>query len=171
MPDTAASLCRLLLECLERYHAIRAHLEQLTERAPAESISDLHDHLSSLIHENFVRQTELTRLREVPRYLEGIEVRVRKLATAANKDLKRLRRLRPLRNSILQALADPSSLDDADTLAFRWALEELRIAMFAQETGAESRMSLEGVQARWQRHRSRLDDDLSGQIDSGHFGA
>ena len=110
-------------------------------------------------------------MREFPRYLEGIEVRVRKLATAANKDLKRLRRLRPLRNSILQALTDPSSLDDADTLAFRWALEELRIAMFAQETGAESGMSLEGVQARWQRHRSRLDDDLSGHIDSGHFGA
>jgi len=173
--STAEALCALLLDCLERYHSIRAHLDRLAGQAPAESIQDLHEQLSALIYQGFVVQTDFCRLREYRRYLSGIQARVGKLATAANKDLKRLKRLSPLRNRVSQALEKDTGAVSPDTIEFRWTLEELRIAMFAQEVGALAGISLEGVEASWEQHCTRLhesdNDELASHNHAGNFSA
>ena len=159
LTSTANELCELLADCLERYHELRARLAELETQAPAESLADIDQHLSSLINQGIVSRVGLDRLRQFPRYLEGLQCRTRKLSTAANKDLKRLRRLHPVEQRIKEALSSPPLRHDAQANAFRWELEELRIALFAQETGARVGTSLEGVCLKWKRNCDRVSEE------------
>ena len=83
------------------------------------------------------------------RYLEGIELRLDKLPTGAERDFDNFRRIQRLERrygELLGALgpawgASPASPEAEDAAAIRWMIEELRISYFAQGLGTAQPVS------------------------------
>ena len=147
--DTVVDISRLVGSILQRLHRLREQIEMVSDRVPVECVQDIEEHMASLVFRGFVLATGWKRLQDYPRYLDALEARVRKLGTAANKDLKRLRRVLPVTRQLLAAL-DQGAGDsrEADLRALRWEIEELRVAVFAQEIGARSTMSVAALESR-----------------------
>src|SRR5207237_9107719 len=99
-------------------------------RAPslAPSIDDIEGQLAGLVGPGFVAATGVRRLPDLMRYLEGIELRLDKLPTGADRDFDNLRRVQRLERrygELLGALG-PAAPGDEDIEAIRWMIEELR---------------------------------------------
>ena len=114
-----------------------------TLRAPslAPSIADIERQLAGLVGPGFVAATGVQRLTDLLRYLEGIELRLDKLPTGAERDFDNLRRVQRLERrygELLGALG-PDADEEAD--AIRWMIEELRISYFAQGLGTAQPVS------------------------------
>ena len=111
------------------------------------ALSDTKEQLAGLVFPGFVARTGLERLRHVPRYLEGVTVRVGKLADNPGRD-------RVWMNEVQTALARfadaggviPLATDaPANVVRARWLIEELRISLFAQELRAAESVSLQRI--------------------------
>jgi ATP-dependent helicase HrpA len=108
-------------------------------RAPslAPSITDIERQLARLVRPGFVAATGVGRLPDLMRYLEGIERRLDKLPTGADRDFDNLRRVQRLERrygELLGALG-PAAAGDEAVAAIGWMIEELRISYFAQGLG------------------------------------
>jgi ATP-dependent helicase HrpA len=102
----------------------------------SDSIEDMRDQLAHLIYRGIVIATPFERLRHLPRYLRGIELRFKKLSNAGlTRDIQAMEEVGPLwRRYKTQAAAHRESRERRLELnEFRWLLEELRISLFAQE--------------------------------------
>jgi ATP-dependent helicase HrpA len=96
--------------------------------------------------------TPFERLQHYPRYLKAINLRLDKLRSDAVRDARQL--------ADWQTLAKPferewqnqqkSSVDDPALEEFRWLLEELRVALFAQELRTPSPVSVKRLQKMWE---------------------
>jgi ATP-dependent RNA helicase HrpA len=114
-----------------------------TLRAPslAPSIDDIEQQLAGLVGPGFVATTGVARLPALLRYLEGIELRLDKLPTAADRDFDNLRRVQRLERRYGELLGALGPNADEDAEAIRWMIEELRISYFAQGLGTSQPIS------------------------------
>jgi ATP-dependent helicase HrpA len=112
-------------------------------RAPslAPSITDIERQLSRLVGPGFVATTGVRRLPDLMRYLEGIELRLDKLPTGADRDFDNLRRVQRLERRYGELLGALGPNADADAEAIGWMIEELRISYFAQGLGTSQPVS------------------------------
>jgi ATP-dependent helicase HrpA len=113
-------------------------------RAPslAPSLTDVERHLHRLVRPGFIAATGVARLPDLMRYLEGIERRLDKLPTGADRDFDNLRRVQRLERrygELLGALGPEAA--DEDVEAIGWMIEELRISYFAQGLGTAQPVS------------------------------
>nr|WP_254431426.1 ATP-dependent RNA helicase HrpA [Agromyces sp. Marseille-P2726] len=99
------------------------------------SLGDVRAQLGALVPAGFVSTTGLDRLRHLPRYLEAINVRVRKLVDNPGRDRQAMNQFEPAVAAFEAAGGripiDPES--DSQLVRVRWMLEELRVGLFAQE--------------------------------------
>ena len=96
------------------------------------SMGDINQQLSGLIHTEFVAQTPMAWLQQVPRYLQALEKRLEKIDQDPNKDQLAIRQITPLLKQY-EALANNTAYQQhADLIEVRWLIEELRISLFAQ---------------------------------------
>ena len=99
------------------------------------ALGDARAQLEGLVPGGFVSATGLERLRHLPRYLEGIALRVRKLVDNPGRDRQSMNQLE---GSIAAFEAAggriPIDVEAPERLIrVRWMLEELRVGLFAQE--------------------------------------
>ncbi|GAA1809574.1 ATP-dependent RNA helicase HrpA [Agromyces neolithicus] len=99
------------------------------------ALGDARSQLEGLVPAGFVSATGLERLRHLPRYLEGITLRVRKLVENPGRDRQSMNQLE---GSIAAFEAAggriPIDAEAPESLVrVRWMLEELRVGLFAQE--------------------------------------
>ncbi|HEY1105400.1 MAG TPA: DUF3418 domain-containing protein, partial [Agromyces sp.] len=96
----------------------------------------------------FVSATGLDRLRHLPRYLEAIAVRVRKLVDNPGRDRQLMNEFDTARQAYEQAGGTLPIAPDADPslVRVRWMLEELRVGLFAQELRTAETVSVQRVQ-------------------------
>ena len=120
---------------LEAYHRIKQQVDKQYLPGLDESYADVGEHLQRLVFDGFVETHTLERLKDLPRYLQALEIRLEKLLHAGRKDLRKLRNIRSLGTP---AMDDP----------LYWAIEELRVATFAQELGTANAISLDSLKAR-----------------------
>ncbi|WP_448005510.1 ATP-dependent RNA helicase HrpA [Agromyces bauzanensis] len=99
------------------------------------ALGDARAQLDALVPAGFVSATGLDRLRHLPRYLEAIIVRVRKLVENPGRDRQAMNQLEPSVATFEQAGgAFPIDPEAPERLVrVRWMLEELRVGLFAQE--------------------------------------
>lgn len=99
------------------------------------ALGDLRAQLDALVPAGFVSATGLERLRHLPRYLEAMIVRVRKLVENPGRDRQAMNQLEPSIAAFEQAGGrfpiDPEAPEQI--VRVRWMLEELRVGLFAQE--------------------------------------
>ncbi|GAA1772076.1 ATP-dependent RNA helicase HrpA [Agromyces humatus] len=99
------------------------------------ALGDARAQLDGLVPTGFVAATGLDRLRHLPRYLEGITVRVRKLVENPGRDRQSMNQLEGSIGAF-EAAGGRIPIDGEAPerlVRVRWMLEELRVGLFAQE--------------------------------------
>ena len=153
LADAARQVIEFVAQSLEAYHALDVALSNDFPPLWAESIRDMLDQLSHLIYRGFVVATPFTQLRQLPRYLAGLDVRLKKLAGAGlNRDLQVLAQITALWEQYKRRAARvrEEGIHDPALEQFRWMLEELRISQFAQELKAAGPVSVQRAQKQWE---------------------
>ncbi|UOQ88473.1 ATP-dependent RNA helicase HrpA [Agromyces endophyticus] len=112
------------------------------------ALADLREQLAALVPNGFVSATGLERLRHLPRYLEAIAVRVRKLVDNPGRDRQLMNEFDVARQAYEKAGGTLPIAPDADPslVRVRWMLEELRVGLFAQELRTAETVSVQRVQ-------------------------
>ena len=137
--------------------ALQTHADLQKKLAQAKAVSpsayaDIQGQLQALIFPKFVEEIPYAQLVHVPRYLKAIAMRIDKLRAnpardaQCQKDWESVARpwqklLQGNRGSASYAMAEDQGLQD-----FRWQLEELRVALYAQELKTPTPMSLKRLE-------------------------
>jgi len=112
------------------------------------ALGDVRGQLAGLIFPGFVARIGTARLAHLPRYLEGILVRLGGLADNPGRDRQRMSEFE--RAAVLYTEAGgtiPPATDASGPLvAVRWMLEEYRVSLFAQTLGTAEPVSLQRIQ-------------------------
>ena len=129
---------------LEPYHTVLKKLG-LLKASPA-ALADIEAQLAGLVHGRFVAQTPPAQLTHLPRYLKAIVMRIDKRSADPRRDDDRLAELAPLLRWWQRAQAQRKGAADSGLDGFRWMLEELRVALFAQELRTPMPVSVKRLQ-------------------------
>ena len=122
-------------------NGIELRLARLRAPSLAPSVDDIEGQLAGLVSPGFVAATGVGRLPDLMRYLEGIELRLDKLPTGAERDFDNFRRIQRLERRYGELLGALGPAADEDAEAIRWMIEELRISYFAQGLGTAQPVS------------------------------
>ncbi|SPR96932.1 ATP-dependent RNA helicase HrpA [Cupriavidus taiwanensis] len=148
----AQEIARLAGAILAEYAGLPRKLLQAKPFAGA--YADMEAQLGRLMGKRFIDETPYTQLVHFPRYLKGIAMRVDKLKGDPGRDSQRLQEMAPLvqqwQRAEKQLRTQGRGGDDARLEEFRWMLEELRIALFAQELRTPVPMSVKRLQKVWE---------------------
>ena len=138
-------------------NALQAHADLQKKMASAKASSptayaDMQTQIQALIFPQFVAQIPYGQLVHLPRYLKAIAMRIDKLRSnpsrdaQCQKDWESVARpwqklLQGSKGSASYAMTEDQALQD-----FRWQLEELRVALYAQELKTPTPMSLKRLE-------------------------
>ncbi|MCU7918146.1 MAG: ATP-dependent RNA helicase HrpA [Candidatus Thiodiazotropha sp. (ex Epidulcina cf. delphinae)] len=146
----ANKVCEQLLEILDYYHRVRKAIASVTQVNWMSSVTDMQNQLDCLVYQGFLQQVPEDRLAAYPRYLQGLLKRVEKLSHAAARDQQRMREMGELQQKWQQwdSQCRQQGRFDERIEEIRWALEELRISLFAQELGTAYPVSIKRLEKR-----------------------
>jgi ATP-dependent helicase HrpA len=138
-------------------NALQAHADLQKKMAGAKAVSpaahtDMQTQMQGLIFPKFVADIPYGHLVHLPRYLKAIAMRIDKLRSnpsldaQCQKDWESVARpwqklMQGSKGSASYAMTEDQTLQD-----FRWQLEELRVALYAQELKTPSPMSLKRLE-------------------------
>ncbi len=147
----AQEISKHALAALQAHADLQKKLAQ-AKAASAAAYTDIQTQVQALIFPKFISDTPYSQLVHFPRYLKGIAMRIDKLRAnpsrdaQCQKDWESVARpwqklLQGSRGSANYAMAEDQALTD-----FRWQLEELRVALYAQELKTPTPMSLKRLE-------------------------
>src|SRR5690606_21440518 len=99
----------------------------------AASHGDMQAQLSTLMGPRFLAATPYAQLKHFPRYLKAVQARIDKLRADPARDARNMSEMAPLLVQYQRARSALKGARDAGLDGYRWMLEELRVALFAQE--------------------------------------
>jgi ATP-dependent helicase HrpA len=108
------------------------------------NLGDIQQHLASLVHPGFLRETPATLLAEYPRFLKAIGLRLERAIADPVRDQARMLELSPFTAALglaFAAHADRGTQLPAAWREFQRDLEELRVQVYAQELGTRRPVS------------------------------
>jgi len=152
----AQEIVRLAGVILAEQMALQKKLAAAQKVFP-QACADIAAQLAELLPKRFIVATPYERLQHYPRYLKAIALRLDKAKSDAARDTRLLAEWRGLAQPWereWQAMRKAGVIDDT-LLEFRWLLEELRVALFAQELRTPSPVSVKRLQKMWEG-RARL---------------
>ncbi|MBY4946843.1 ATP-dependent RNA helicase HrpA [Cupriavidus respiraculi] len=148
----AQEIARLAAAILAEYMGLPRKLLQAKPFPAAHA--DMEAQLGRLMGKHFLADTPYGQLVHFPRYLKGIAMRIDKLKGDPGRDAQRLQEMAPLiqqwQRAEKQLRSQGRGVEDARLDEFRWMLEELRIALFAQELRTPVPMSVKRLQKVWE---------------------
>jgi ATP-dependent helicase HrpA len=147
----AQEIARLAGAILAEHAALQKKLQQLSKVFP-EVCRDVRESVARLLSKGFIGQTPYERLRHFPRYLKAASLRLEKLRTDPQRDLRLNAEFTPLFSQWQreQARQLKSGTRDPQLEQFRWMLEELRVQLFAQELKTPVPVSVKRLLKMWQ---------------------
>lgn len=143
MFETVALVSKILVAAREADRAIaKASSLQLMS-----ALADARSQLEALVPSGFVSATGLERLRHLPRYLEAVAVRVRRMQENPGRDRQLATEFDQARTAFEKAGGTVPIAPEADArlVRVRWLLEELRVGLFAQELRTAETVSVKRV--------------------------
>jgi ATP-dependent helicase HrpA len=147
----AQEILRLLVTVLAEHSVLAKKLAGMQKAFP-QAAADIGTQLAELMPKRFIVVTPFERLQHYPRYLKAISLRLDKARSDPARDARLMADWQALgkpwereRNAMLKSgQAGDGFLDE-----FRWLLEELRVALFAQELKTSSPVSVKRLQKMW----------------------
>jgi ATP-dependent helicase HrpA len=138
-------------------NALQAHADLQKKIASAKAASpsayaDIQVQIQGLIFPKFVAEIPYAQLVHVPRYLKAIAMRIDKLRSNPSRDAQCQKDwesvARPWQKLIQgnNGTAAYAMAEDQALVDFRWQLEELRVALYAQELKTPTPMSLKRLE-------------------------
>ena len=143
----ANETARTVAAILDQYQAVTKKISSL--KAHAAALADVEAQLAALVSKRFVTTTPVEQLSHLPRYLKAIGLRIDKLAGDPLRDAARTAEMAPLLKAWQRAHAARKGAQDSALDGFRWLLEELRVALFAQELRTPMPISVKRLQKIW----------------------
>ncbi|MDS1142071.1 ATP-dependent RNA helicase HrpA [Pusillimonas sp. SM2304] len=140
-------MARLAGQILAEWSALQKKLPQAKPHAAA--YADLQKQQSELMGKWFLRQTPYRHLTHYPRYLKGAQGRIEKLRADPARDGRLMAEMAPLLVQYQRTVSGLKGARDAQLDEFRWLLEELRVALFAQELRTPMPVSVKRLQKAW----------------------
>ncbi|BAM04767.1 ATP-dependent RNA helicase HrpA [Phycisphaera mikurensis] len=147
-------------------HALRLELERLARRCPPgweTAVRQSREQLEDLLRPRFVATTPAGRLRHLGRYLAASRERLAALARgklAKDRPLADAfdRRMGPLRARLSEAGGSAALESSPELAAYRWMLEEWRVALFAAGLGTSQPVS----EKRLEKQAAKADREARG---------
>jgi len=143
-PRTATVL-ETVAEILAEAHDVQMRLATAGRGVPAlaPALTDMRTQLADLIYPGFIADTGATRLPDLVRYLRAIGRRLDKLGGDHVRDAERMAIVHRVAAEFDAVRRDlpPAGQSNADIVAIRWQLEELRVSLFAQVLGTPGPVS------------------------------
>ena len=140
---------RIVLDIVESTVAIKNRLSRLQQDNA--TVLDINEQLSLLIYSGFIRNTPLTQLKQIPRYLKAIDYRIDKIVGDAPKIplVQRYctRYWKEAANRAKKTVVLP------EQEAFRWMLEEFRVSVFAQQLKTPYPISEKRMEKAWDQRQ------------------
>ncbi|MBP9712844.1 MAG: ATP-dependent RNA helicase HrpA [Sterolibacterium sp.] len=147
-------ILRLVVSIVNDHGALQKKLAGFAKAHPAVA-SDLNAQCAALLGKDFILQTPYERLQQYPRYFKGAALRLDKLRNDPARDARLMAEwqglAKPWERERLACLKAGTA--DAFFDEFRWLLEELRIALYAQELRTPSPVSVKRLQKMWETRR------------------
>jgi ATP-dependent RNA helicase HrpA len=128
---------------LEAAHEAERRLQASPSAPLAAAFDDARAQFAGLIHPGFVSETGLRRLPDLARYLRAISRRLDTVAENPARDAERMAIVQRVTEAYRQTVGGLPAWrrSGADVLALHWAIEELRVSLFAQALGASGPVS------------------------------
>ncbi|OWT70128.1 MULTISPECIES: ATP-dependent RNA helicase HrpA [unclassified Achromobacter] len=144
----AQEVARLAGAILTEWAAVQRKLPQA--KAHAAAYADLQQQVGALVHRWFLRDTPYAQLAHFPRYLKAAVARIDKLRADPGRDQRLMTEMAPLLTQYQRARSALKGAPDARLDEFRWLLEELRVALFAQELRTPMPVSVKRLMKTWE---------------------
>ncbi|MGO1959448.1 MAG: ATP-dependent RNA helicase HrpA [Yaniella sp.] len=143
--DTTFKVTTVVAKILNLSRDVDRRIRKIRSLSLAAAASDLRTHHDQLVGGHFVSKTGWAHLRHVPRYLEGISLRLDKLDAggALQRDGLNMQVVQTLEKEYedLKHQAPTGVPQPAAISEIFWQLQELRISLFAQELGTATSVS------------------------------
>ena len=138
----------------ERCLPLAQEITQLLEHAPASwknAVDDMRKQLDDLMPADFMARHPPAMLIHLPRYLKAMHLRLDKLAANPTRDQQSQRDMAGLKEVYLQRQKrnNEQHRNEMELDTFRWQLEELRVALFAQELKTPTPISVKRLEKAW----------------------
>ena len=143
----AQEVARLAGSVLEAYTALIRKLPQA--KAYPNTHQDILQQIQALITRDFVSTIPQAQLTHVPRYLKAAATRIEKLRSDSARDAKLMAEMAPLLSQYARTRSGQKGAADPALDEFRWLLEELRVALFAQELRTPMPVSVKRLEKAW----------------------
>ena len=143
----AQEIGRLTHTILTEWAALQRKLRDA--RALKETASDIQSQLGALMSSSFLDDTPFSQLAHFPRYLKAAGARLDKARADPGRDRKLQAEMTPLLAQYQRERSARKGAPDPGLDEFRWLLEELRVALFAQELRTPMPVSVKRLQKAW----------------------
>ncbi len=144
----AQEVARLAGAILTEWNAVTRKLPQAKPHAAA--YQDIQQQLGLLVPAGFITDIADAQLTHLPRYLKALLARIDKLRTDPTRDARLMSEMAPLFTQYARARSALKGAPDEKLDEFRWLLEELRVALFAQELRTPTPVSVKRLQKAWE---------------------
>ncbi|CAM4392591.1 ATP-dependent RNA helicase HrpA [Bordetella muralis] len=147
----AQEVARLSHAILIEYAALQRKLPQAKPHTAA--YADLQQQIGALVPKWFIRDTPYAHLTHFARYLKAAVARIDKLRADPARDARLMSDMALLLTQYQRARAALKGASDPGLDEFRWLLEELRVALFAQELRTPMPVSVKRLMKAWESLR------------------
>jgi ATP-dependent helicase HrpA len=139
---------------LQTYRAIAGPLKETYGVALQPSINDMRQQAARLIYPGFITLTPYEWLQHSPRFVRGIEVRLKKLFNAGlNRDIQQMMTISPFVRQYVERRAKHRTegiVADPALETFGWMIEEYLVSLFAQELKTSMPISPQRLAKQWE---------------------
>ena len=143
--STANEAGKIALEIMALYGTIKTQLKHLNANDPL--AKDINDQLDLLIYAGFIRNTPYQQLKAIPRYLKAIQYRLDKFDNNPLKIQEVSRYSTRFWKDIEKKAKKDTVIPEQDP--FRWAIEEFRVSLFAQQLKTAYPVSAKRMDKAW----------------------
>ncbi|CAK0779673.1 ATP-dependent RNA helicase HrpA [Gammaproteobacteria bacterium] len=151
LPARLQEVMTLVSSLLGQFQLLRTGLNAPQPALWTDSLTDMRAQLERLVYQGFLLDLPFSRLRQLPRYLQGIHWRLDRLAHQGPRDRERMAEIASLHQDWWGRFsqARQEGREDERLEEVRWWFEELRVSLFAQGLGTAFPVSLKRLERRW----------------------
>ncbi|TSA53439.1 MAG: ATP-dependent RNA helicase HrpA [Nitrosomonadaceae bacterium] len=152
LPAVTEAVVRMTQKIAQECQPLIAHLSSASA-ATGRLSRELNQQLANLIYPGFFSATPWERLQHLPRYLQGMTMRLHKYPGNPERDGRHGPAVAGLWNQYEQRMEKhhKAGISDPNLAEFRWQIEELRISLFAQELKTPYPVSVKRLQKSWEK--------------------
>jgi len=150
----ALDLARLVASVLRRYEEVTRLIAGPRPTAWLWALQDIAAQVALLVPADFMNVYDDERLRQLPRYLEAVRVRLDRLRADPERDRRKQLTVAEYWDPFRERWAAGAKAPPAGLVELRWLIEEYRVSVFAQELGTAVPVSPERLRKLWLQVRA-----------------